>query len=86
MNEIILDLAGCTKLKLNEDGDKLAIGFENGKVVIFDINNPKTIVKYKECQHHSKPIEDLIWSKNSKYLKTISKNNLIYYDLQKPGT
>ena len=69
-------------MKLNADGSKLALGFESGKVSVFDINKPSCITLLKESTVHESGVTDVIWSSDGKYLKTISKDNLVYLEVQ----
>jgi hypothetical protein len=70
-------------LKINQEGDKLVLGFENGKIALYNINKPQNIVLLKTSQLHAAAINDIIWSKDSKIIKSISQGNMIYLDLLK---
>lgn len=75
----------CTYMKFNETGDRLALGFTNGTILIYDTNKSTDPILLCESsrkgKYHISAIEAIIWSQDGKYLKTISQDNLIFYEV-----
>jgi WD40 repeat protein len=78
---VLTEKDGCTMLKLSPQGDKLALGYTSGKIEVFNINQPGNIVLLKSCILHSAAITELIWSEEGQFIKSISRDQLLYLDL-----
>jgi WD40 repeat protein len=85
-----LPFSECSCLKFSEDGGKLALGFANGKIAILNTNICKDTKEICRAQaekakdlNHESAIETIIWSNDGKYLKTLSRSNLLFFGIAK---
>ena len=72
-------------LSFNPSGNRLAVGFEDGLIFVYDSTNPAEVCKI--CQstskgkRHNTAISQLVWNDEGNQLSTISSDNLLYYEI-----